>query len=114
MRINPSGEIVFEKGDLVRVTRNKLKSWHAYPTGHKGEVLDWCPDMEEYCGRTVTIAQRICGCKYKIEEDGGFWAWCNTFFEEINYSASELVTEDDGEIDAPSIARFLDSFSVNT
>lgn len=28
MRINPSGEIVFEKGDLVRVTRNKLKSCH--------------------------------------------------------------------------------------
>ncbi len=110
MYVNADGEIVYCKGDRVTVRRDALVSWHEYPTGHKGEALTWGDGMKDYCGKTVTISSRIRGCKYRIEEDDGYWTWCNTFFE----APFCLESEDNGEIEPPNISKFLSSFSVNS
>lgn len=36
--------------------------------------------MEEYCGKTVTIA-KVHDMGYRIKEDGGSWNWTNEMFE---------------------------------
>lgn len=106
-----NGEVVYDVGDRVTVIRHKLIP-ALYPTGHKGQNLSWAQSMEKYCGKTVTISQRIDGCKYSIKEDNGYWVWCNTFFEDLNCLVSS--ESDDEEIETPNIAKFLNSFCIHS
>lgn len=105
-----NGELVYESGDRVTIVRNELEHGVHYPTGHKYQTLLWVNSMRKYCGRTVTIRGRLNGCKYLIEEDCGQWAWCNTFFEKM----CDLDLDNDEEIAAPNISKFLSSFYVNS
>lgn len=107
-----NGEVLYDPGDRVTVIRHKLIPNYIYPTGHKGQNLSWVRSMEKYCGKTVTISQRIDGCKYSIKEDNGYWVWCNTFFEDPNCFG--IINSDDEEVETPNIAKFLNSFCVHS
>ena len=66
--------------------------------------------MNQYCGRVVTIRRVLGNCEYRIDEDEGYWIWCNTFFEKM----CDLDLDNDEEIAAPNISKFLGSFYVNS
>lgn len=104
-----SGEIVYDVGDRVVITRKHLRGG-LYKTGHGDNDLWWNCEMNKFCGITATISSVTGRHNYRIVEDEGRWVWCNTFFEKM----CDLDLDNDEEIAAPNISKFLGSFYVNS
>ena len=82
-----NGIMRYSIGDRVVVTRSELPA-QCYNTG-KGDIkLYWNSKMNQYCGRVVTIRRVLKNGRYRIDEDEGYWMWCNTFFEGLASSVS--------------------------
>lgn len=111
MYIDSNGVITYEAGDRVTVVREALVHGRRYPTGYKSYELDWNRDMNEYCGKTITISRATGRGKYRAEEDNGVWSWCNAFFENNTF----VVCNDDNEEMTPlNLSRLLGLFRVRS
>lgn len=111
MRIE-NGTVRYNVGDRVVVTRNELFS-RDYDTGDGSAQLFWNSEMNQYCGRVVTICRVMGNCKYKIKEDNGFWIWCNTFFEGLASSVSlqDSLNEDE-DLEPCSFGNYFKGYRV--
>lgn len=111
MYIDSNGVIEYEVGDRVTVVREALVHGRRYPTGYKSYELDWNRDMNEYCGKTITISRTVGHGRYRAEEDKGYWIWCNAFFENNTFVA---CNDDNEEMTPPNLSRLLGSFRVRS
>lgn len=73
----------FNVGD--KVTVRSLKNMKKKLTGDSDGLrttsgIYFVPDMNEYCGKTVTITN-VHKAGYRIKEDGGHWNWTDEMFE---------------------------------
>lgn len=111
MRIE-NGTVRYNVGDRVVVTRNELHEQH-YGTGGGSHTLFWNSTMNQYCGRVVTIRRVLDNCKYRIDEDEGYWIWCNTFFEGLASSVSlqDSLNEDE-DLEPCSFGNYFKEYRV--
>lgn len=107
-----NGTVWYDAGDLVVVTRNELPEQY-YGSGDGSGKVFWNSKMNQYCGHVVTIRRVKDNCRYKIEEDGEFWTWCNTFFEGLAYSVSlqDSLNEDE-DLEPCSFGNYFKGYKV--
>ena len=111
MRIE-SGIMWYEVGDRVVVTRSELPAQH-YNTGKGYTKLYWNSKMNQYCGRVVTIRRVLENGRYRIDEDEGYWIWCNTFFEGLESSLyTQEIIDEEGDLEPCSFGDYFKGYRV--
>jgi len=103
------GKFVYQVGDKVRIMKTPLPDNSSVSTGLAGGSLRWNDNMDEYCGKTVTISymDKTDGT-YHIEEDGGCWWWCDSFFEESAFACDS----DEEDIGSCSFGDYFKGYRV--
>ena len=106
----------FKVGDKVRV-----RSWASmekdYGTDSYGAIKVPCsfmPDMERFCGRTVTISRVIAGDAYRIKEDRYGWTFSSGMFEDPKVSKAPKAPKTHSPIAVYQEGRKVIAFDTQT
>ena len=106
------GEIVYDVGDRVVITRKALRE-SLYKTGHRDNDLWWNCEMNKFCGITATISSVTESHNYRIVEDEGRWVWCNTFFEGLESSLyTQEIIDEEGDLEPCSFGNYFKEYRV--